>query len=55
MKSIKTMLLGIAFLIIAACGVPMWVAGAGVGAVVFFVGLVVGLFLVIDGFLTPHQ
>ncbi len=55
MKSIKTMLLGIAFLIIAACGVPMWVAGAGVGAVIFFLGLCVGLFFVIDGFLTPHQ
>lgn len=38
MKSIKTMLLGIAFLIVACCGVPFWAAGAGVGAVVFFCG-----------------
>ena len=55
MKSIKIMLLGIAFLIIAACGVPFWVAGAGVGAILFFVGLLIGLFLCIDGFLTPHE
>ena len=55
MKSIKTMLLGIAVLIIAACGATIWMAGAGIGAVVFFSCLVIGLFLVIDGFLTPHQ
>ena len=55
MKPIKTMLLGIAFLIIGACGVPFWVAGAAVGAIIFFAGLIIGLFLCIDGFLTPHE
>lgn len=55
MKSIKTMLLGIAFLIIACCGVPFWVAGAGIGAVVFFVGLIIGLILCIKGFFTNEQ
>lgn len=43
MKSIKTMLLGIAFLIIAACGVPLWMAGAGVGAGMFIAGGIIGL------------
>lgn len=55
MKSIKKMLLGIAFLIIGACGVPMWMAGANVGAVMFFAGLLVGLVLCVDGFLTPEE
>ncbi len=55
MKSIKTMLLGIAFLIVAACGVPFWVAGAGIGAVVFFVGLIIGLILCIKGFFAKEQ
>lgn len=55
MKSIKTMLLGIAFLIIAACGTPIWLAGSAIGAVMFFAGLIIGLFLCIDGFLTPHE
>ena len=55
MKAIKKMLLGIAFLIIGACGVPFWVAGANLGAVMFFAGLVVGLVLCVDGFLTPEE
>lgn len=50
MKSIKTMLLGIALLIIAACGVPMWMAGASVGAVMFLSGLIIGLILCTKGF-----
>ena len=55
MKAIKKMLLGIAFLIIGACGVPFWVGGANLGAVLFFAGLVVGLVLCVDGFLTPEE
>ena len=55
MKSIKTMLLGIAFLIIACCGVPFWVAGAGIGAIVFLVGLIIGLILCIKGFITDEE
>ena len=54
MKSIKTMLLGIALLIIAACGVPLWVAGAGVGALMFFAGLALGLFLCFKGFFSKE-
>lgn len=50
MKSIKTMLMGIAFLIVGSCGVPFWVSGVGVGAVVFFVGIIVGLILCLKGF-----
>jgi len=55
MKSIKTMLLGIAFLIIACCGVPFWVAGAGVGAIVFFAGLLIGMVLCIKGYLMKEE
>ena len=50
MKSIKTMLLGIALLIVAACGAPLWVAGAGVGAIMFFAGLATGLLLCFKGY-----
>lgn len=50
MKSIKTMLLGIALLIVAACGAPLWVAGAGVGAIMFFAGLAIGLLLCFKGY-----
>ena len=52
MKSIKTMLLGIAMLIVACCGLTVWMAGAGIGAVVFLVFLIIGLFLCIDGYLS---
>lgn len=55
MKSIKMMLLGIALLIIAACGVPFWIAGAAVGAVAFFTGLVAGMFLCIAGYLKKDE
>lgn len=54
MKSVKTMLLGIALLVLACCGLIVWMAGVGFGAAVFFVLLIVGLFLCIDGFLTPQ-
>lgn len=50
MKSIKTMLLGIALLIIAACGLPLWMAGSGVGAGMFFAGGIIGLILCLRGF-----
>ena len=52
MKSIKKMLLGIAFLIIASCGVPIWIAGADFGVILFFAGLLVGLVFCVDGFLS---
>ena len=52
MKSIKKMLLGIAFLIISAIGAIFWVIGSVIGAVAFFGGLAAGLFFCIDGFLS---
>ena len=52
MKSIKKMLLGIASLIIASCAVPFWIAGAAIGAFVFFPFVIIGIFLCIDGFLS---
>ena len=54
MKSIKTMLLGIALLIVASCGVPLWMAGAGVGAIMFYVGLVIGLIICLKGFFSKE-
>lgn len=53
MKSVKKMLLGIASLVIASCGVPLWVAGAVIGVIMFFPFLIIGIFLCIDGYLTP--
>ena len=55
MKSIKTMLLGIALLIVACCGVPMWMAGAGVGAIMFYSGLIIGLILCLKGYFTQEH
>jgi hypothetical protein len=52
MKSIKKMLLGIAFLIISAIGAIFWAFGSVIGAVMFFGGLAVGILLCIDGFLS---
>ena len=54
MNSLKKMLLGIAMLIIALCGLVVWMAGAGIGAIVFFVFLLAGGFLCVDGYLTPQ-
>ena len=48
MKSIKKMLLGIASLVIASCAVPFWIAGAAIGAFVFFPFVIIGIFLCID-------
>lgn len=55
MKSIKTKLLGIALLIAASCGVALWMAGAGVGAIMFYVGLIIGLILCFKGFIEKEQ
>ena len=55
MKSIKTMLLGIALLIVASCGVPLWMAGAAVGAIMFYVGLIIGLILCLQGFFNKDK
>lgn len=55
MKSIKTMLLGIAILIIASCGVPMWLTGSAVGAVMFGAGLIVGINVCLMGFFSKNQ
>ncbi len=56
MKSIKTMLLGIAVLIIATWGFVAWtIGGVGDGAILFFAALVVGLVLVIRGYFKKEQ
>lgn len=52
MKSVKKMLLGIAFLIISAIGAVFMVNNSAVGVVMFIGGLLIGLFLCIDGFLS---
>ena len=50
MKAIKTMLLGIALLAVAACGAPLFAEGVAFGGVMFLGGLMIGLILVIRGF-----
>ena len=52
MKSVKKMLLGITFLIIAVMGVILYVNNSAVGAVMFFGGLIIGIVFCIDGFLS---
>lgn len=54
MKSVKTMLLGIALLIIATCGVPLWLAGSELGPYMFYFGLPVGIILCLKGFFTKE-
>ena len=55
MKSIKMMLLGIALLIVAVIGNIFWFAGSWIGAVMFFVGLISGLFLCFRGFFSDDK
>ena len=52
MRSVKTMLLGIACLIVAVIGNIFWFAGSTIGAVVFLAGLIFGLILCLMGFFT---
>ncbi len=55
MKSIKKMLLGIAFLVVAAIGTPFWVAGSAVGAVTFIAGLFLGIVFCLCGFFDKSE
>ena len=50
MKSIKTMLLGIALLIVASGALPLWMAGSAVGAVMFFATFIIGLIFLLKGY-----
>ena len=52
MKSIKKMLLGIAFLIISVIGAVFYIIGSVIGAIAFFGGLAAGIFFCIDGYLS---
>ncbi len=55
MKSIKTMLLGIALLIVASCGVPIAMTESVIGAIMFYAGLLIGLILCFKGFFAKEQ
>jgi len=55
MKSIKTMLLGIAFLILAAIGTPLWMAGSYVGCGMAIAGGVLGIVLCLRGYFTKSE
>jgi len=55
MTNIKKMLLGIALLIVAAMGVSFWMAGSVIGAIMFFGGLIVGGFFLVDGYLSVDK
>lgn len=51
MQPVKTMLLGIASLIIASFGMALWIDGAGIGyAVTFFVFMIFGIVLCLKGY-----
>ena len=55
MKNIKKMLLGIALLIVAAMAMTLWFAGSAVGAIAFFITLILGIIFIIDGFLSVDK
>ena len=55
MKNVKKMLVGIALLILALVGAVFWVAGSVIGAIAFFVFLILGGFKVIDGYLSVDE
>lgn len=55
MKAVKMMLLGIAVLILASFGYIAWINGAGVGAVTFFAGLIIGLTLCLWGYFRKDE
>ena len=55
MKNIKKMLLGIAFLILAAIGAAFWIVGSIVGAIAFFAFLVFGILFCVDGYLSQDE
>ena len=49
------MLLGIALLVISVIGMILWMAGTVIGVITFFVSLVIGIYFVIDGFLSVDK
>ncbi len=55
MKSVKTMLLGIAVLILASFGYIAWIDGVNDGAVIFFPCLIIGLILCLRGYFRKDQ
>ena len=52
MKSVKKMLLGIAFLIVAVIGAVFFVNNSTIGAFIFFPALIIGIIICIDGYLS---
>ncbi len=55
MKSVKTMLLGIAFLVLGAIGTPLWMAGSYFGCGVAIVGTLFGILLCLKGYLNKEE
>ena len=55
MRNVKKMLIGIALLILALVGAVFWVAGSVIGAIAFFVFLVLGGYKIIDGYLSVDE
>ena len=49
MGAINFILFGIASLVIASCGVIMWLAGLHIGPYIFFVFIIVGITLCFKG------
>ena len=52
MKSVKKMLLGIAFLIISVVGAVFFVNNSLIGGIIFFPTLIIGIIICIDGYLS---
>ena len=55
MQNVKKMILGIALLILALVGAIFWTAGSIIGAIAFFLFLVIGGYLIIDGYLSVDE
>lgn len=55
MQNVKKMLFGIALLILSLVGAVFWAAGSVIGAILFFVFLILGGFFVIDGYLSVDE
>ena len=49
MGAINFILFGIASLIIASCGVIMWLAGLHIGPYIFFISIIMGITLCFKG------
>ena len=55
LRNLKKMILGIALLSIASMGMSLWIVGTIIGPIMFFGGLIVGGFFLVDGYLSVDK